>query len=173
MTSIFSSGLSDYLRTTWSSYTRLVKKCKQCYVDFLFYFYCYLLRAFSRTWVRARVPLGSPQLSQRMKCSCASKGCCNAQCPLPPQEESGVLGWTSQLTLQCVRSAGCLGWNAEQAVHRVARHLNQLVENAERQMFISPSVWPNSEIQGSNQCHLWTQRAKRALKLTARCCFQN
>jgi len=31
------------------------------------------------------------------------RGCCNAQCSLPAQEESPALGWTLLLTLQRLR----------------------------------------------------------------------
>lgn len=64
------------------------KKCKRCYVDFLFYICCYLLRGFPRARVSARPPSGSPQLSQRMKFSCASEGV--SQCPVSLGSPRGI-----------------------------------------------------------------------------------
>lgn len=88
MTFIIPSVLSDYLWTTLSSSTMLVKACKWCYVDSLFYFCCYLLRGFSKVWVSARIPSGSPQPSQRIECSCTSQGV--LQCPVCPASSGGI-----------------------------------------------------------------------------------
>lgn len=88
MTFIITSVPSDYLWTTWSLYTRLVKACKWCHVDSLFYFCCYLLKGFSKVWVSARMPSGSPQLNYRMECSCASQGV--LQCPVSPGSSEGI-----------------------------------------------------------------------------------
>lgn len=88
MAFIIPSVLSYYLWTTWSLYTRLVKACKWCYVDSLFYFCCYLLRGFSKVWISARMPSGSPQLSWRVECSCALQGV--LQCSVSPASSGGI-----------------------------------------------------------------------------------
>lgn len=78
--------------------------------------------------------LSTAELENRMQLYLPG-GCCNSQCALPSQEESPVLVWTLQPTLQCMRSAGCLRWDSEQAAHQMGRDLNLLLDNTERHVY--------------------------------------
>lgn len=73
------------------------------------------------------------------------------------------------------RSSPCCGWGVSGASsgiqdrqHTEGTYLNQPSRNTERQMFISPSVWSDSDMRRSNQWYLWAHSSKPALKLDSK-----
>lgn len=163
MTFSIPSALSDYLWTTWSLYTRLVKACKWCFVDSVLLLLLFLKRVLKS--LSARMPSGPPQLSWRVECSCASQRV--LQCPVSPASSGGIC---------------CPGLDtaAHPTVHKKCQ-LPQLrfrtgsAPSGQRAKLAFRHCWGTClffplfglvlKVQGSNQCYIWTCRTKSALKL--------
>lgn len=165
---IFPSGLWDYLWTTWSSYTRLVKKMQAM----LCWLFLLLLLLFTKRVIKSLINCEAP-----LQCSpvelgdetqlCLQEGVAIPSVPSLPRRNLLPGGWH--------RSSPCCGWGVSGASsgiqdrqHTEGTYLNQPSRNTERQMFISPSVWSDSDMRRSNQWYLWAHSSKPALKLDSK-----